>query len=97
VTMSNRSLFEKLDITYTTGVDEPVHPDPAVASRFVEVGITLDCGYGCKIYADPLSRVNVLGHNRTYGCKTTREHLDADLHPVHDEWFSTPECTDSMV
>lgn len=61
--------------TYETGTDEQLHPDPSVASRFIEVAMS-DCYYGCKIYADPMSRVNVLGHNGTYGCKKTRLMLD---------------------
>jgi hypothetical protein len=62
-------------VTYETGTDEQLHPDPVVASRFIEVAMS-DCEYGCKIYADPMSRVNVLGHNGTYGCKKTRLMLD---------------------
>jgi hypothetical protein len=54
-------------ITYETGTREAIHPDPEVAARFVEVAMS-NCPYGCKIYADPLSRVRVLFHNRTYGC-----------------------------
>lgn len=61
--------------TYETGIDEPIHPDLGVASRFIEVAMS-DCEYGCKIYADPLSRVNVLGHYSGYGCKKTRLLLD---------------------
>lgn len=54
-------------ITYETGTAEPLHPDPSVASRMHEVAMS-NCPYGCKIYADPLSRVRVLAHNRNYGC-----------------------------
>jgi hypothetical protein len=60
--------------TYETGVDEPLHPDFMVASRFIEVAMS-DCEYGCKIYADPLSRVNVLGHAKVYGCKTRKDDI----------------------
>ena len=60
--------------TYETGTDEPIHPDVFVSSRFIEVAIS-DCQYGCKIYADPMSRVNVLGHNGTYGCTLTKAKL----------------------
>lgn len=62
-------------VTWETGTDEPLHPDVYVASRFIEVAMS-DCEYGCKIYADPMSRVNILGHNGTYGCKKTRMMLD---------------------
>lgn len=63
------------NVTYETGIDEQLHRDPAVASRFIESAMS-NCEYGCKIYADPKSRVNVLGHNGTYGCKKTRLMLD---------------------
>jgi hypothetical protein len=54
-------------ITYETGTREPIHPDPAVASRFHEVAMS-NCPYGCKVYADTQSRVRVLAHNSNYGC-----------------------------
>jgi len=58
-------------ITYVSGIDEPLHPDFSVEMRMEEVAIS-DCKYGCKIYADPRSRVRVLSHNRAYGCTITR-------------------------
>lgn len=61
-------------VTYETGTDEPLHPDFMVAARFIEVAMS-DCEYGCKIYADPMSRVNVLGHNPTYGCKKRKDDI----------------------
>lgn len=61
-------------VTYETGTNEPLHPDPAIAARFIEVAMS-NCEHGCKIYADPMSRVNVLGHNGTYGCKKTSSKL----------------------
>lgn len=64
-----------MHVTWETGVDEPLHPDPAVASRFIEVAMS-NCEFGCKIYADPLSRVNILGHYAVYGCRKTRLMLD---------------------
>lgn len=54
-------------VTYEVGSIEDLHPDMGVASRLVEVAIG-DCGFGCKIYADPLSSVRILAHNRAYGC-----------------------------
>ena len=57
------------DVTYEVGHNEPLHPDPAIASRMMEVGISNSCGFGCKIYKDPLSRVRVLAHNSNYGCR----------------------------
>lgn len=54
--------------TYEVGVDEQLHPDPEVASRFSEVEMS-NCEYGCKIYADSRSAVRVLAHNATYGCR----------------------------
>jgi hypothetical protein len=55
------------EITYEVGVNEPVHPDLSIALRMREHAMS-NCEFGCKIYADPLSRVRVLAHNRTYGC-----------------------------
>jgi len=54
-------------ITYEVRTYEPLHPDPAVASRMVEIALS-DCEFGCKIYGDPRSSVRVLAHNPTYGC-----------------------------
>jgi hypothetical protein len=56
-----------MDITYTVGFDEPLHPDPQISARMQEVALS-SCEFGCKIYADPRSSVRVLGHNSTYGC-----------------------------
>jgi hypothetical protein len=58
-----------MNITYTVGGTEPVHPDPDVRARMREVGIDNTCGFGCKVYADPLSNVRVLAHNSAYGCR----------------------------
>lgn len=63
---------QEIDFTYETGIDELLHPDQRVSSRFIEIAMS-DCYYGCKIYADPLSNVTVLGHNATYGCRVTRK------------------------
>lgn len=60
-------------VTYEVGIDEPIHPDLTVASRFRVIAIG-DCEYGCKIYADPRSSVRVLAHNADYGC--TKEKSD---------------------
>jgi len=54
-------------ITYEVSSNESLHPDPTVVNRMRESGLG-DCGYGCKIYSDPLSSVNILAHNRIYGC-----------------------------
>ena len=64
--------------TYETGTDEPLHPDPTVASRFIEVAMG-KCKYGCKIYADPMSRVNVLAHYSGYGCTKEKAAIDDKL------------------
>lgn len=63
-----------MHVTYETGIDEPIHPDLAVSSRFIEVAMS-DCEFGCKVYADPMSRVNVVGHYKVYGCNKTRAKL----------------------
>jgi hypothetical protein len=62
---------QEIDFTYETGIDEPIHPDFMVASRFIEVGLGNMCDYGCKIYADPRSNVRVLAHYSIYGCNIT--------------------------
>lgn len=54
-------------VTYEVSGDEPLHPDPQVAARMYEIGMS-NCGFGCKVYADPNSRVRVLAHNSSYGC-----------------------------
>lgn len=60
------------NITYETGWDEPIHPDPTLARQMEEVGVS-ECKYGCKIYAHPSTpRVRVLGHNSQYGCRARR-------------------------
>jgi hypothetical protein len=56
------------DITYEVGIDELLHPDPSIRQRFREVALS-DCEHGCKIFADPLSSVRVLAHERIYGCR----------------------------
>jgi hypothetical protein len=58
---------EKVEVTYEVASDEPLHPDPSVVARMREFALG-DCGFGCKIYADPKSNVKVLAHNRSYGC-----------------------------
>lgn len=65
-------------VTYETGTDEQLHPDPLVASRFIEVAMS-DCEFGCKMYADPMSRVNVVGHYSVYGCNKTKDRLALTL------------------
>ena len=64
-------MYDELPVTYEVGTDEPVHKDPAIASRFTEVRISNECGYGCKVYGDPKSNVRVLAHNSAYGCRKT--------------------------
>lgn len=61
-------------VTYEAGINEPVHPDFSIVMRMEEVAIS-GCTSGCKIYADPDSRLRVLAHNRVYGCTVTREEL----------------------
>lgn len=55
-------------VTYEVSINEPLHPDPTVATRMREFALG-DCGFGCKVYADPRSDVRVLAHNSTYGCR----------------------------
>lgn len=54
--------------TWEESHDKPLHPDPDVASRMYEAYIS-NCEYGCKIYADPRSKVLILHHNSNYGCE----------------------------
>lgn len=51
----------------TTEGDLNIHPDQAVVNRLQEVELS-DCKYGCKIYADPKSKLRVLIHSAVYGC-----------------------------
>ena len=57
----------KLTVTYEVGTDQHLHPDSSVCVRMEEVAIG-NCGFGCKIYADPRSNLTVLAHNSSYGC-----------------------------
>lgn len=54
--------------TYEVSYNEPLHPDPEVCARMREAGFSTTCEFGCKIYADPRSKVRVLAHNSNYGC-----------------------------
>lgn len=56
-----------MTFTYEVSSKEPLHPDPTVAARMIEVELS-NCKFGCKIYADPLSSVRVLAHHNVYGC-----------------------------
>lgn len=60
-----------MNFTFEVSHDQPVHPDPAVASTFYEVDIAMppDCYHGCKIYGNPKSNERVLAHNSAYGCR----------------------------
>lgn len=78
VPCKHTTLAQSMGITYETGVDEPIHPDFLVGSRFVEVGMGEGCHSGCKVYADPRSNVKVLAHNRVYGCNITAGFLRAE-------------------
>lgn len=57
-----------MTVTYEVSVRQPIHPDPEVAARFVEVALS-NCEFGCKIYADPRSDVRVVAHSFIYGCR----------------------------
>lgn len=59
--------MQTVAITYEVGGTESLHPDLNIAARMREIALG-DCEFGCKIYADPLSNVRVLAHNRSYGC-----------------------------
>lgn len=54
-------------IAYVVSHNEPLHPDPLIAGRMMEVGLS-NCKFGCKIYADPWSDLRVVAHNSSYGC-----------------------------
>lgn len=65
-------MYDELPITYEVSTNEPVHPDPLVATRFTEVRIPRadrTCEFGCKVYGDPKSNVRVLAHHNVYGCR----------------------------
>jgi hypothetical protein len=60
--------YERIAVfTYEVGYRQPLHPDKTVVARLREVALS-NCKFGCKIYADPLSAVRILGHNNAYGC-----------------------------
>lgn len=65
--------------TYETGINEPIHPDFMVSSRFIEIALG-NCVYGCKIYADPRSNVKVLAHNRVYGCTKDQAAIEKETY-----------------
>ena len=62
-----------------TGINQLSHPHPGIRSRLEEVAIS-DCEHGCKIYEDPISGVQVLHHNGTYGCRKTKAVLERQNH-----------------
>lgn len=57
-----------IEVTYEVSHNQPLHPDPQIAGRMYEIGLSNRCDFGCKIYADPWSNVRVLAHNSSYGC-----------------------------
>ena len=69
-------MYDELPVTYEVGIDEPIHKDPAIASRFTEIRISNNCEFGCKVYADPRSNVRVLAHNPMYGCRKTHDLIE---------------------
>lgn len=71
-------MFGRTDFTYEAGTDEPIHPDPSICHRFIEVAMST-CEYGCKIYADPRSNVRVLKHYAGYGCESTKNEIDMEM------------------
>lgn len=54
------------------GVDEPLHYDDRIRDEMVEHA-TSDCEHGCKLYSHPATDALFLGHNTSYGCKTTMD------------------------
>lgn len=66
------------EYTYETGIDEAIHPDFMVSTRFIEIAMG-DCVYGCKIYADPRSNVKVLAHNKVYGCTKDKAAIEQEM------------------
>lgn len=71
-------MFGRTDFTYEAGTDEPIHPDPTICWRFVEVALS-NCEFGCKIYADPRSNVRVLKHYAGYGCPSSKNVIDMEM------------------
>lgn len=73
-----------------TGINQLAHPHPSIRSRLVEIAIS-DCPHGCKIYQDPKSKVKVLHHNGTYGCRMTKIAIERKDHAAifegHDYWM----------
>lgn len=79
-----------IDTMLETGINQLSHPHPSVRSRLVEIAIS-DCPHGCKIYQDPKSKITVLHHNGTYGCRMTRVAIERKNHAAifegHDYWM----------
>lgn len=61
--------MQSLSVTYEVSINEKPHPDDTVVARLYEAALS-DCPYGCKIYADPRSKVRILIHSAVYGCRS---------------------------
>ena len=62
------------------GINELTHPNPRIRARMQEHSIS-DCQYGCKYYQDPLTKITVLRHHATYGCRRTKSVIRRETDP----------------
>lgn len=62
------------------GINELTHPNPRIRARMQEHSIS-DCQYGCKYYQDPLTKITVLRHHATYGCRRTKAVIRRETDP----------------
>lgn len=62
------------------GINELTHPNPRIRARMQEHSIS-DCPNGCKYYQDPLTKITVLRHHATYGCRRTKAVIRRETDP----------------
>lgn len=60
-----------------TGINQMSHPNPHIRARLQEHSVS-ECQYGCKYYQDPKTKVIVLHHNNSYGCKRTKSVIERE-------------------
>lgn len=60
-----------------TGINQMIHPNPNIRARLQEHSLS-ECQYGCKYYQDPKTKVVVLSHNSSYGCKRTKSMIERE-------------------
>lgn len=64
------------------GIDEAPHDKPSVVLYGVTEDSISDCDYGCKYYRHARTGSIVLMHNKTYGCKRTKDDIQMEMSDV---------------